>query len=231
MRLEPFTLTGNAVRLEPLALHHAPGLLAAADVDRSSYGFTPVPADLAAMEEYIAWLLGDARRDQVVPFAQRRVADDALVGCTRFLNLAWWPQRQHPTEVEIGGTWLGADAQRGPINTEAKLLLLTHAFEQWGVHRVAICTDALNQKSRRAIERIGATFEGVLRQHRASTGHATVPGTPRDTAAYSIIADEWPAIRAGLISRCHRAGSASAGSDSAGSDSAGSDSAGADSVA
>jgi RimJ/RimL family protein N-acetyltransferase len=202
MRLEPFTLVGRSVRLEPLDIAHAPALLRAADVDRSSYGYTPVPADLPTMEAYITWLLGDAERDQVVPFAQRRVADDAVVGCTRFLNLAWWAERDLPAEAEIGGTWLGAGAQRSPINTEAKLLLLTHAFEVWDVNRVAICTDALNEKSRVAIERLGAKFEGILRRHRASTGHATVPGTARDTAAYSIIADEWPHIRAGLRARC-----------------------------
>lgn len=204
MRLEPFTLTGHFVRLEPLAAEHAAALLRAADVDRSTYGYTPVPADLAAMQAYIEWLLGDAERDLVVPFAQRRMVDDAVVGCTRFLNVTWWPARDAPAEVEIGGTWLGAEAQRSPINTEAKLLLLTHAFEVWGVHRVAICTDALNERSRVAIERLGATFEGILRRHRASTGHATVPGTPRDTAAYSIIADEWPDVRAHLGKRCGR---------------------------
>jgi RimJ/RimL family protein N-acetyltransferase len=206
MRLEPFTLTGRAVRLEPLGMHHAPALLRAADVDRSSYGFTPVPGDLAAMQAYIQWLLDDAAGDSVVPFAQCRVSDDVVLGCTRYLNLAWWPQRPLPVEVEIGGTWLGAEGQRSPINTEAKLLLLTHAFETWGVNRVAICTDALNERSRRAIERIGATFEGILRRHRASTGHATQPGSARDTAAYSIIAEEWPAVRAGLIERCSGAG-------------------------
>ena len=204
MRLEPFTLTGDAVQLEPLRPEHAPDLLRAADVDRSTFGYTPVPVDLPAMEGYIDWLLGDAERDHVVPFAQRRRADGAVVGCTRYLNVTWWPDRPLPTEVEIGGTWLGAEAQRSSINTEAKLLLLTHAFEVWGVHRVAICTDALNERSRRAIERIGAQFEGILRRHRASTGHATVPGTPRDTAAYSIIVDEWPAVREGMEARCAR---------------------------
>lgn len=201
MRLEPFTLTGHHVVLEPLSIEHAPDLLRAAEADRSSYGYTPVPADLAGMRTYIEWLLGDAEKDLVVPFAQRRAADGVAVGCTRFLNVTWWPDRDLPVEVEIGGTWLGATAQRTPLNTEAKLLLLTHAFEAWHVHRVAICTDALNQRSRRAIERLGATFEGILRRHRASTGHATVAGTPRDTAAYSIIDDEWPAVRAGLHSR------------------------------
>ena len=146
------------------------------------------------MEAYVNWLLADAANDHVVPFAQRRLSDGELVGCTRYLNVTWWPNRDLPTEVEIGGTWLGATAQRSPINAEAKLLLLTNAFETWGVHRVAICTDALNERSRRAIERIGTTFEGILR----TTGARNV------VDFYSIIAHEWPAIRADLRKRCGR---------------------------
>ena len=201
MRLEPFTLTGTHVQLEPLTHGHADALLQAANRDRSSYGYTPVPADAPAMTGYIDWLRGDAERDTVVPFVQRRLADDTPVGCTRYLNVTWYAGRDTPAEVEIGGTWLATDAQRSPINTEAKLLLLTQAFEQWQVFRVAICTDAKNQQSRAAIERLGATFEGVLRQHRAATGHLSTPGTARDTAAYSILPAEWPAIRARLRSR------------------------------
>lgn len=195
MRLEPFTLTGTHVQLEPLTLAHAPALLAAGNRDRDTYGYTPVPADEAAMDAYIRWLLADAERDLVVPFVQRRLSDDAPVGCTRFLNVTWYAGRDTPAEVEIGGTWLAADAQRSPINTEAKLLLLTKAFDDWQVFRVAICTDARNQRSRAAIERLGATFEGILRRHRANTGHLTEPGKARDTAAYSIIDEEWPAVR------------------------------------
>lgn len=201
MRLEPFTLTGRHVQLEPLAFDHGEGLLRAAQRDRSSYGYTPVPADESAMAAYIGWLRGDAERDMTVPFAQRRLADDSLVGCTRFLNVNWYSGRDTPAEVEIGGTWLAGDAQRCPINSEAKLLLLTHAFDKWQVVRVAICTDALNRQSRDAIERLGATFEGILRQHRPATGHLSTPGTARDTAAYSILPAEWPAIRARLQGR------------------------------
>ncbi|MFM2071627.1 MAG: hypothetical protein RLZZ623_1890 [Actinomycetota bacterium] len=195
MRLEPFTLTGTVVQLEPLTPAHAELIAEAGSVDRSSYGYTPVPHDITAATAYVEWLIGDAQRDTVVPFVQRRLADDRVVGCTRFLNVTWWPDRHWPTEVEIGGTWLSADAQRSAINTEAKLLLLTHAFEVWHVNRVAIFTDALNVQSRRAIERIGAQFEGILRRHRASTGHATVSGSARDTASYSIIPEEWPTVR------------------------------------
>lgn len=201
MRLEPFTLAGTQVQLEPLGRSHAAELLAAGNRDRSTYGYTPVPHDEAAMDGYLDWLLGDAERDLVVPFVQRRLADGAAVGCTRFLNITWYTGRDTPAEVEIGGTWLAADAQRGPINTEAKLLLLTQAFERWEVFRVALCTDALNQRSRDAIVRLGAQFEGILRQHRPNMGHLTEPGKARDTASYSILPAEWPAIRAGLKGR------------------------------
>ena len=153
------------------------------------------------MHAYIEGLLADALRDQVVPFAQRRLADGLAVGCTRYMNIAWWPGRSTPAEVEIGGTWLAADAQRSAINTEAKLLLLTQAFEDWRVFRVAVCTDALNARSRAAIERIGATFEGVLRNHRPSAGYLGTPGAARDTAVYSITASDWPAVHRRLAER------------------------------
>jgi RimJ/RimL family protein N-acetyltransferase len=201
MRLEPFVLTGAHVRLEPLALGHASALVDAATRDRSSYSFTVVPDTMATMESYIDALLADAQRDIVIPFAQSRTLDGAAVGCTRFLNVAWYPGRELPAEVEIGGTWLAGDAQRTAINTEAKLLLLTHAFEHWRVVRVAICTDALNARSRSAIERLGASFEGILRNHRLRAGDGVPPGEPRDTAVYSILPDEWPGIRARLQDR------------------------------
>ncbi len=204
MRLRPVVLTGAAVQLEPLDQAHAARLVAAADRDRSSYGWTNVPADLPAMRAYIDGLLADAEADTALPFAQRRLVDGAVVGCTRFLDVRWWPERDTPAEVEIGGTWLAADAQRSPINTEAKLLLLTHAFDTWHVHRVAICTDARNEASRRAILRIGATFEGVLRNHRQAHGDLAVAGSPRDTAVHSVTADEWPHVRAHLLTLLDR---------------------------
>jgi RimJ/RimL family protein N-acetyltransferase len=146
---------------------------------------------------YVRWLLDDAAHGRAAPFVQRRADDGVVVGCTRFLNPLWPLGRVDPDEVEIGGTWLSAAAQRTPINSEAKLLLLTHAFDVWKAQRVAICTDARNEQSRRAIERIGATFEGVVRRHRRST-RAGEDATLRDTATYSIIIDEWPAIDARL---------------------------------
>ncbi|MBU6317937.1 MAG: GNAT family N-acetyltransferase [Acidobacteria bacterium] len=201
MRLEPFTLTGRHVVLEPLAQAHADALVTAADRDRSSFGYTLVPGTDDEMHGYIESLLAAARSDTSVPFVQRLAHSGEVVGCTRFLDLRWWGDRSTPAEVEIGGTWLRADVQRTAVNTEAKLLLLAHAFEVWQVHRVAICTDARNERSRTAIARLGAQFEGVLRNHRPAAGHAVPVGGARDTAVYSIVTDEWPTVRAGLLAR------------------------------
>jgi RimJ/RimL family protein N-acetyltransferase len=202
MRLEPFVLAGHHVRLEPLGTEHVADLTRAANIDRSTYGFTNVPRSEEAMATYVDALLHDARADWAVPFVQRRTSDGALVGCTRFMNIIFWSDRPEPVVVEVGGTWLSADAQRTPINTEAKLLLLGHAFDVWHVHRVAICTDEQNERSRRAIERLGAQFEGILRNHRALIGDlAERSGLPRNSALYSIVPDEWPAVRHRLRGR------------------------------
>ena len=145
----------------------------------------------------------DAANARAAPFVQRRVLDGSgnttLVGCTRFMNPQWPLGRIDPDEVEIGGTWLNPSAQRSPVNTEAKILMLTHAFDVWNVQRVAICTDASNEQSRRAIDRIGARFEGVLRRHRRSLqeGHDDIL---RDSAMYSITVEDWPSVRSHLES-------------------------------
>jgi RimJ/RimL family protein N-acetyltransferase len=201
MRLEPFTLTGRHVVLEPLAVDHVEALVGAADLDRSSYGYTQVPTHRDEMRSYVEALLAAAQGDTVVPFVQRLAGNGEVVGCTRFLDLRWWSGRPVPDEAEIGGTWLRSDVQRTAVNTEAKLLLLSHAFEVWQVHRVAICTDARNERSRTAIARLGAQFEGVLRNHRPAAGHAVAAGGARDTAVFSIVAAEWPAVRNGLRHR------------------------------
>jgi len=197
---DELTLTGTHVQLEPLSLDHVHQLVVAANEDRSSYAWTPVPETAGAMTSYVSSLLADAEAGNVVPFAQRRLSDQRVIGCTRYLEVRYWTRRDLPDEVEIGGTWLAASAQRTPINTEAKLLLMTHAFDEWQVRRVAIYTDARNTKSRDAIERIGATFEGILRNHRASAVAGEI-GRPRDTAAHSILDTEWPAVKAKLIER------------------------------
>ena len=197
------TLAGEHVVLERLGSHHLDEIVEAGSGDRSFYGFTQVPDGHDEALGYISYLLDDAANDRAAPFVQRRIiastGDTTLVGCTRFMNPQWPLGRTNPDEVEIGGTWLNPSAQRSPVNTEAKILMLTHAFDIWNVQRVAICTDASNEKSRRAIERIGAQFEGVLRRHRRSLqeGHGEVL---RDSAMYSITVEDWPSIRSHLES-------------------------------
>ncbi|MDX3071591.1 GNAT family protein [Streptomyces sp. MI02-7b] len=209
---ETVTLRGGYVRLEPLTADHADGLLRAAQESRDTYGFTLVPDDLPAMERYIQGALADQATGAALPFAVVDIARDTLIGSTRFLDLDYWtatPARPAgrtaprpdgvPTVAEIGSTWLSASAQRTPSNTEAKLLLLTHAFETWGVLRVTLKTDARNARSRAAIERIGGRFEGVRRAHVPATD-----GTVRDSAYYSVLQDEWPGVRAALEERLRR---------------------------
>jgi N-acetyltransferase len=202
-RLEVHTLLGRHVSLEPLTAQHVDEIATAGSGDRTSFGYTQVPDGREEAAEYVAWLLDDAAHGRAAPFVQRRTGNGLVVGCTRFLNPLWPLGRDAPDEVEIGGTWLSASAQRTPVNTEAKLLLLTHAFETWQVQRVAICTDARNAQSRQAIERIGARFEGVLRRHRRST-RAGDGAQLRDTAISAITIDDWAEVRALLAGRLAR---------------------------
>ena len=199
-RLDVEDLVGRHVRLQPLRPEHASGLAAASAGDRSTYDWTRVPDGEADARVYVRWLLDMAERLEVAPFVQRRMPDGVVVGATRFMEPHWWLGRRDPDEVEIGGTWLAATAQRTPVNTEAKLLLLGHAFDAWGVQRVAICTDARNERSRRAIERLGANLDGVMPRHRASSA-AGDGDRLRDSAMYSITAPDWPRVRAGLEAR------------------------------
>ena len=195
------SLCGDLVRLEPLTDGHVPGLARAAEEDRSAYGYTMVPR-AAGTAQYVAAQLA---RDGVTPFAQVRVADGVPVGCTAYCYPRPWPGRDGVSAVEVGGTWLAASAQRTGINTEAKLLLLTHAFESLNVARVDFRTDARNQRSRAAIERLGARFEGVLR----SWGPSWVAGEEgqlRDTAIFSVVAAEWPRVKSALTRRLARSG-------------------------
>jgi RimJ/RimL family protein N-acetyltransferase len=198
--LDQPNLAGRFVGLEPLRPDHLDELVAAATIDRTTYRFTWVPAERDGMAAYIDDLLAQRSTGSALPFAQRRLDDGRLVGCTRYMHLVSWSRRAAPDEVEIGGTWLAADAQRSAVNTEAKLLLMTHAFDEWGAHRVALCTDARNTRSRAAIERIGATFEGVLRSHRASYV-AGEEGQARDSAMFSVVRADWPTVRSALQQR------------------------------
>lgn len=192
-------LEGSRVRLEPLGPEHAADLAVAGEEDRSSFAWTWVPRASETLD-YIT--SQRARRDEglMVPFAQVRQDDGRAVGCTAFWDFRTWPTGTGLCAVEIGYTWLAPSAQRTGINREAKLLLFTHAFETFGVARVDLKTDARNERSRRAIEGAGATFEGVLRQW--SRSHAAgEEGKLRDSAMFSVIADEWPRVKAALARR------------------------------
>lgn len=194
-RPDPVTLAGTFVRLEPIDVLHAQGLAAAASEDRHTYGFTTVPDDLDAT---VAFVESARQAGDQLAFATIRTSDGRVVGSTRFLTIQYWSAGSvFPESCEIGSTWLASSAQRSPVNTEAKLLMLTHAFETWASVRVQLKTDARNERSRAAIERIGARFEGVLRNYQpAQPG----PG-PRDTAMFSVTAAEWPDVKAGLQAR------------------------------
>jgi RimJ/RimL family protein N-acetyltransferase len=204
--LRPVKLSDDVVVLEPLTLDHADGLLQAASARRDTYGLTLVPASAEAMRAYVELGLSDQARGASIPFVTRDARTHRILGSTRFMNIErWtWPPPgsplQRPAEqadaLEIGSTWLTADAQRTAVNTHAKLLMLTHAFEGWEVRRVTLKTDARNVRSRTAIERLGARLDGVLRANMAG-----FDGAVRDTAFYSILAAEWPAARTRLTRR------------------------------
>ena len=199
-RVAPCVLTGSLVRLQPLSAGHVPGLMRAAEEDRSAYAWTLVPR-AGEVADYVAAQL---TRPGLTPFAQVRLRDGAAVGCTAYWNTRTWPESDDPFAVEIGWTWLAASAQQTGINAEAKLLLLTHAFETLRLARVDLKTDARNQRSRQAIERLGARFEGVLR----SWSPSHVPGEEgkmRDSAMFSLIAAEWPDVKSHLAGRVARA--------------------------
>jgi RimJ/RimL family protein N-acetyltransferase len=191
-------LTGAHIRLEPLTARHAAGLLAAASNDRGLYQWSPVPRTAADVQRYIETAASWRDAGTAVAFATVRVADGEVIGSTRFWNIerwAWPPGhprhgREDPDACEIGYTWLAPAAVRTAANTAAKLLMLTHAFEAWQVLRVCFHADARNARSRAALERIGAKFEGLLRAHRIAADF-----TPRDSARFSILAGEWPAVR------------------------------------
>ena len=193
-------LRGRHVELVPLERSFADELAAAAAGDRSSFGWTEVPDGPEATARYIDNLL--AQRDAASPCRSPSAAwrRGGSSGARASWTCAAGSGDAEPDEVEIGGTWLDADVQRTPVNTEAKLLLLTHAFEVWRVRRVALSTDERNERSRRAIERIGASFEGVLRHHRPSKV-AGEQGQLRNTAMFAIIDDDWPAVAAQLRAR------------------------------
>ena len=198
--LEIPTLAGRLVRLEPLAEMHVDGLAAAAAQNRDSYLYANVPVGHEETSRYFRALSSAHAAGECLPFAQIRVSDAQIVGCTRFLNLRRWPDGGSLYAVEIGGTWLSAPAQRTGMNLEAKLLLLTHAFDTWKVKRVDIKTDARNSRARTAILGLGATFEGVLRSWQPSQATGE-PHQLRDSAMYSIVGAQWAVTRRSLQDR------------------------------
>jgi len=190
----PVTLEGRHVRLEPLSLAHQDGLCAVG-LDAELWRWAPTslatPADMRA---YIETALTWQTQGTAVPFAIVARATGQVVGSTRYANIERADRR-----LEIGWTWIARAAQRTPVNTEAKYLLLRHAFEVLGCNRVEFKTDVLNERSRAALLRIGAKQEGVLRSHMI-----TASGRVRDSVYFSIIAAEWPAVKVGLEAKLAR---------------------------
>ncbi|HEY7123975.1 MAG TPA: GNAT family protein [Ktedonobacterales bacterium] len=187
--VQPVTLEGALVRLEPLSLSHAEGLLAAAQ-DPAIWRHlpAPMPQTIPAMRAIIEEALQARAAGKELPFAIVERASLALLGSTRYLNIL-----AADRGLEIGWTWLTPRVQRTGVNTECKYLLLRHAFETLGAIRVQLKTDRRNVISQRAIERLGAVKEGILRKHMV-----LYDGYQRDTVFYSILDDEWPTIKAGL---------------------------------
>ncbi len=188
MDISPVTLEGRDVRLEPLVNDHHDQLVeAASDGSLWELGVTTVPSP-EGMAAFIDATRHATERGQELPFTIRHKSSGRIVGVTRFLNI----DTAH-RKVEIGGTWLAASWQRSVINTEAKLLLLSHAFDVWSCVRVQFVTDVLNDRSRAALLRIGATEEGILRYHMVMRD-----GRYRDSVCFSIIEPEWQAVKAAL---------------------------------
>jgi RimJ/RimL family protein N-acetyltransferase len=208
VRTEAFVLSGKHVRLEPLDRRHVHELVTASAADPSLYRWSPVPQGVAEATSYIDTALAWREAGSAAPFAIIRLDDGLVIGSTCFFDLERWswpvghPRRGRPEPdvCEIGYTWLTRSAIRTAANTEAKLLMLTHAFETWKVFRVCFHTDARNERSRAALERIGGKFEGILRAHRMAADFIA-----RDSVRYSILAAEWPGVQRRLIEALDRA--------------------------
>lgn len=191
----PILLSGRHVRLEPLEPRHVPALLdAARDPETFRYFLTPPLGEAGAMTRWLETILKNQAAGTDVGWATVRLADHRVVGATTFLDI-----RRANRGLEIGNTWITPGAQRTAVNTEAKFLQLRHAFEDLGAWRVQLKTDERNAISRAAIARLGASFEGVLRKYQAR-----YDGFVRNTAMFSLLAEEWPAAKAGLEAKLAR---------------------------
>ncbi len=192
--LTPCVLSQGNVQLEPLQLEHAPALEQVAQdgaLWRLRVTSVPEPGQMTA---YVETALKGQREGHMLPFVVRRLDDQRIVGCTRYHDIEASVRR-----LEIGYTWYAKSCQRSDVNTTAKLLLLTHAFQNVAANVVGWRTDNFNFASQRAIERLGAKRDGILRGHARRRD-----GTIRDTVMYSVTAGEWPEIKAHLIDLLNR---------------------------
>jgi N-acetyltransferase len=197
MEWTPTVLNGELVRLEPMASDHESGLWDASRDERIWRWMSIVqPRTRDELRDYIENALANAAAGLELPFATIRQTDGQVVGSSRFLSLR--PEHQ---SLEIGWTWLAPEVWQTGANIEAKLLMLGDAFERLGCRRVELKTDALNERSRAALEALPAQFEGLHRRHMLVRG-----GENRDSAWYSVIAEEWPDVRANLLRRLGRTG-------------------------
>lgn len=189
MTINPITLLGRVVRLEPLSEEHIPDLTVAGQNKTiwrfMLYGNITTEAD---MRNWVRDILSRQTRGTDLPFAVIHLETNRAIGATRFLDI-----RPDHRGVEIGGTWYSVDFQRTAVNTECKYLMMTHAFESWKYVRVQFKTDSRNIRSLQAIERIGAKFEGILRNH-----IITPTGYIRDSVYYSVLDSEWPEVKDNL---------------------------------
>lgn len=191
MKVDPIMLEGGVVRLEPMGIGHLDGLWEAGR-DESLWRLIPTNVgSIDDMRRYVETALVDRERGVALPFVTVERASGKVIGSTRFGNIDAANLR-----AEIGWTWITPAFQRTAVNTEAKLLMLTHAFETWKCIRVELKTDALNQRSRAAIKRLGATEEGIFRKHVICD-----TGRFRDSVYFSIIDTEWPTVKENLLGK------------------------------
>lgn len=194
MVIEPVVLDGKRVRLEPLTESHFEGVRKAGAFDELWKWTNAIASSPETMRVYFDEALRMAKSGTALPFATIDKQSNTIIGSTRFANADFANRR-----VEIGWTWITPEFQRSYVNSEAKYLMLSHAFETWGCARVELKTDVLNEKSRNAMKRMGATEEGILRKH-----VLTYSGRWRDSIYYSVLDTEWPLVRgrlAGFVAR------------------------------
>lgn len=195
LHVQPVTLVGKLVQLEPLKLEHSEELFVLAqDQDIWTWMPTNLGLSLETMQDYIRLTLRLQEAGTDLPFLIRELASGQVLGSTRYLSI-----EAHNRGLEIGGTWLGPAARRTGVNTECKFLLLRHAFETLGAIRVQFKTDSRNLRSQKAIERIGGVKEGVLRNHMI-----VQDGYYRASVYYSIIESEWPQVKENLLAKMAR---------------------------